>query len=148
MSTRELRRLGVDQTMLELYRDFGSLQAVRQGWHCSPRLPDVLRLAWRFGGPLACVSALALHHACQADIAISAASVPQPLHVVVPANTPRIPSAALIARRWQIPVPQEPVIHWSTADFVSGNRQAVSRVVALQQADRCAVERPAHEDAG
>ena len=141
MSTRELRRLGVDQTMLELYRDFGSLQAVRQGWHCSPRLPDVLRLAWRFGGPLACISALDLHHATQAGIAISAATVPQPLHIVVPTNTPRIPSPTLSARRWGIALPREPIIHWSTADFLSGDRQAVSRAVALRQADRCAALR-------
>jgi hypothetical protein len=141
VSTRELRQLGIDQTMLELYRDYGALQAVRQGWHCSPRLPKVIRLAWRLGGPLACVSALDLHQATEAGIAISAASVPQPLHIVVPANTPRLPSPALIARRWAVAMPREPVIHWSTADFFSGNRQAVSRAVALRQTDHCAALR-------
>ena len=138
VSTRELRELDIDPTMLELYRDYGSLQAVRHGWHCSPCLPDVIRLAWRLGGPLACVSALDLHHAKQAGIAISTASVPQPLHIVVPTNTPRVASPALIARRWGIAMPDKPVIHWSTADFRSGDRQAVSREVALRQADRCA----------
>ncbi len=141
MSTRELRQLGIDQTTLELYRDYGSLQAVRQGWHCSPRLPDVIRLAWRLGGPLACVSALDLHQAKEAGIAISAVSVPQPLHIVVPANTPRTPRPALIARRWGIAMPCNPVIHWSTADYLSGDRQAVSRAVALRQADHCSALR-------
>ena len=70
-------------------------------------------------------------------MAITAVSVPQPLHLVVPTNTPRVPSPALIARRWSIALPSEPVIHWSTADFHSGDRQAVSRAIALRQADRC-----------
>ena len=137
VSTRELRELGVDQTTLELYRDYGALQAVRQGWHCSPDLPSVLRLAWRFGGPLACVSALQLHAAELAGAQITSATIPEPLHVVVPTNTPRVPNPSLLARRWNIDEPLTPVIHWSTSDVHSGNRQAVSRTVALRQTDHC-----------
>jgi hypothetical protein len=123
--------------MLELYRHYGSLQAVRQGWHCSPELADIHRLAWRFGGPLACVSALALHDAISQRIPVTASAIPEPLHVVVAANTPRVPSPDLLARRWGIPVSESPVVHWSTAHHTSGDRRAVSRDVALWQADRC-----------
>lgn len=137
VSTRELNALGVWQTPLELYRDYGSLQAVRQGWHCAPDLPEVLRLSWRFGGPLACTSALRYHQLIDSGQPITAVNIPQPLHVVVRSNTARVPSPSLLARRWGIDEPREPIIHWSTAEFRSGNRQAVSRTVALKQADCC-----------
>ena len=137
VSTGELRALEVYPTMLELYRDYAALQAVRQGWHCLPSVPDVLRLAWRFGGPLACVSALAFHDAQARGTTISGAVIAQPLHVCLPRNTARVPSAALLARRWGILEPLQPVIHWSTTTARSGDRRAVSRDEALRQADRC-----------
>ncbi|MEN9621190.1 MAG: hypothetical protein RL499_1383 [Actinomycetota bacterium] len=199
VSTRELKALGVDQTLLELYRDYRSLQAVRQGWHCHPDVAPLNRLAWRFGGPLACVSALAFHASGATDVRAShsagsnasggasnnegnegnggiggnegnggsggnggnggnggsggnggigsndGGSAPsalsdasrERLHVCVPANTRVIPSPELLAARWGIPIALEPVVHWSTRDSVSGNRLAVSRTVALRQADHC-----------
>lgn len=137
VSTRELRAIGVEQTMLEIYRDYTSLQAVRQGWHCAPSVPDIVRLAWRFGGPLACISALALHDARAHGEPIATAHIAQPLHVCIPSNAARVPTAELLARRWGISVPLEPIIHWSTNDHLSGNRQAVSRTIALRQADQC-----------
>ena len=138
VSTRELRDIGVQPTTLELYRHYYSLQAVRQGWHCAPAVPAVSRLSWRFGGPLACVSALDLHASRGDAEATLRLRIAQPLHVCVPSNRDRVPSPDLIARRWGIELPLPPVIHWSTADFHSGDRQAVSREVALRQADRCA----------
>ncbi len=137
VSTRELYALDVDPTALEMYRDYAALQAVRQGWHCLPAVPNVVRLAWRFGGPLACVSALTLYHARDLDTSIADALAGQPLHVCVPSNAARVPSTALLARRWGISEPLEPIIHWSTHDAHSGDRTAVRRAVALRQADRC-----------
>ncbi|MBX9471097.1 hypothetical protein [Microcella sp.] len=141
VSTSELRNVGVDATTLEMYRHYQSLQAVRQGWHCAPSVPQVSRLAWRFGGPLACISALQLHASHgERDLGMTP-HIPQPLHVCVPGNRDRVPSPELLARRWGIETPLPPVIHWSTADFRSGDRQAVSRSVALRQADYCAALR-------
>lgn len=145
VSTSELRSVHVDQTHLELLRDYGSLQAVRQGWHCEPALPDVVRLSWRFGGPLACVSALAYYAYLDSGRDLRALELDDlsgdgRLHVCVVSNQPRIPSPALLARRWSIAEPREPSIHWSTDAFFSGNRRAVSRRVALWQADRCGIE--------
>jgi hypothetical protein len=136
VSTRELLFVGIDQSMLELFRDYGSLQAVRQGWHCSPQLPAVIRLAWRFGGPLACTSALEFYEAAEHGIPRDGLSIAQPIHVCVPSNAPRVPSPDLLARRWGIPVPDAPIIHWSTADFHSGTRAAVSLSSATAQAAR------------
>ena len=136
VSTRELRAVGVDPTMLELYRDYGSLQAVRQGWHCHPDVSQVNRLAWRFGGPLTCVSALDFYAGTGMSLAAADAS-PTRLHVCVPGNIPSVPNPRLLAQRWGITMPLDPVVHWSTRDAQSGNRLAVSRAVALRQADRC-----------
>ena len=136
VSTRELRAVGVDPTMLELYRDYGSLQAVRQGWHCHPDVPPVNRLAWRFGGPLACVSALDFYAGNGVSLAAADEAATR-IHICLPGNSPSVPSPRLLAQRWGIAVPLEPVVHWSTRDARSGNRLAVSRAVALHQADRC-----------
>lgn len=142
VSTAELRSLDVDTGELAIYRVYAALQAVRQGWHCLPATADVVRLAWRFGGPLACVSALAFHDALEGGALEGRALdierlIEQPLHVCLPANTPRVPNPRLLARRWGIDEPLAPVIHWSTVGFRSGDRRAVSRDVALQQANRC-----------
>lgn len=137
VSTRELMAIGVDPTTLELYRDRGSLQAVRQGWHCHPSVPEVVRLAWRFGGPLACVSALAFHEAISTGTSLTTAVIGAPLHVCLRDNAVSAPAPALLARRWGINEPLEPVIHWSTRAHRSGDRRAVARTVALRQADRC-----------
>lgn len=137
VSTRELTAIGVDPTTLELYRDRGALQAVRQGWHCHPSVPDVVRLAWRFGGPLACVSALAYYEALDRAEPIDERTVGIALHVCLTENAIGPPAPALLARRWNIPEPHEPVIHWSSRAYGSGDRRAVSRAVALRQADRC-----------
>lgn len=138
VSTSELRSVDLHQTLLELYRDYRALQAVRQGWHCSPELPQVIRLAWRFGGPLACTSALEYHKAAENGIPLDEWTITLPIHVCVPSNAPRVPSPELLACRWGIPVPDAPIIHWSTTDFHSGTRAAVSPSRAAAQAARCA----------
>lgn len=137
VSTRELTAIGVDPTTLELYRDRGSLQAVRQGWHCHPSVPNLVRLAWRFGGPLACVSALTFYEALDRGNPINEQTVGTTLHVCLTENAIGPPPPALLARRWGIAEPSEPVVHWSTRSHGSGDRRAVARAVALRQADRC-----------
>lgn len=146
VSTRELAAIGVDPTTLELYRDRGSLQAVRQGRHCHPTVPGVVRLAWRFGGPLACVSALAYYDALDRGDPIDEQTIGTALHVCLTDNSIGPPPPALLARRWGIAEPREPVVHWSTRAHRSGDRRAVCRAVALRQADRC--ERRAVDGSG
>lgn len=153
ISTRELRALDVDQVTVELYRHRGTLQVVRQGWYCTPATPAVVRLAWRFGGPLACVSALQFHtalamtaprvhaeHPPQEDRwrgPMSLGGVDEPLHVSLRSDSVSPPPPALLARRWCIPEPEEPVLHWSTHDHASGDRRAVSVETALRQSRQC-----------
>jgi len=137
ISTSELRAAGVSQTTLEVCRSYRSLQAVRQGWHCEPAVPDVIRLAWRFGGPLACVSALEFYEALDSGEPDRVAEIAQPLHICVSAGAARVPTPELLAQRWGVVEPLTPIIHWNTNDRHSGDRRAVSRAVALRQADRC-----------
>lgn len=169
VSTRELRELGVDQVTLELYRLSGALQSVRQGWYCSPATPAILRLAWRFGGPLACTSALQFHAAVAASQPsgepqgeqsagqnsrqntgqssrqktgpsrgpIPLTEVHEPLHICLPSDGVAPPLPSLLAERWGIPEPQQPVIHWNSRDYTGGDRRAVSRDAALRHVDHC-----------
>jgi len=137
VSTRELRDLGIDGTALEIMRDYGVLQPVRQGWHCTSDLPALHRLAWRFGGPLACVSALRLHEGRASGLSDREIVIEEPLHIAIPRNAVGAPSPELLARRWGIPVPQPPVLHWGTDDARSGDRRAVSADVAHRQAAIC-----------
>lgn len=145
ISTRELRSLDVDQVALEVLLRRGALQAVRQGWYCTPATPAVVRLAWRFGGPLACVSAVQFLDdiaGLERDAETNRGPMPvfgvnEPLHVCLRSDAVSPPSPALLARRWRVPEPREPIIHWSTRDYVSGDRRAVSRDVALRQATHC-----------
>lgn len=153
ISTRELRALDVDQVTLELYRHRGTLQVVRQGWYCTPSTPAVVRLAWRFGGPLACVSALQFHAALTTTAPrvhahhplhddgwrgpIPLRGVDEPLHVCLRSDSASPPPPGLLARRWCIPEPIGPVLHWSTHDHASGDRRAVSVETALRQSRQC-----------
>jgi hypothetical protein len=142
VSTAELRAIGVTPSTLDLFRTYASLQAVRQGWHCAPEVPDVVRLAWRFGGPLACMSALEYDQAVALDELRPGGlshveRIAQPLHVCVPRGTARVPSPELLAARWGIPVALAPIIHWSTADYRSGDRRTVSIAVAQRQSRSC-----------
>lgn len=137
MSTRELAAFGMLPTEIAVARSYGTLQALRQGWHCEFVLPDVFRTAWRFGGPLACISALSMHEGRARGCADADIPFDEPLHVAVPRNSVGSPPAELLAERWGIPVSHRPVLHWGTADALSGDRRAVSAETARQQALRC-----------
>jgi hypothetical protein len=139
VSTRELASVGIAPTTLEVLRSYGVLQPVRQGWHCASDLPEINRVAWRLGGPLACVSALRFHHVQavrRVGIEIEL-EIGEPLHIALPSNSVGPPSSELLAQRWGIPAPQRPVVHWGTAEALSGDRKVVSLDVARAQAARC-----------
>src|SRR5690606_28124022 len=92
MISKHLRELGIMSTAELLARNhkfvwvriaerYGNIVRVRKGWYAHPaESHDVIR-AWRVGGRLTCVSALAHHGLSEPADA---------LHVEVPANTPRL----------------------------------------------------------
>lgn len=113
--TVELLEIGTDTEILRWLDGYGALVHVRQGWWARPGSPDRLLRAWRAGGRLACVSALAFH-GYQLELG-------EPLHIELPASSrgPREPGV---------------IAHWSR-DQRNGDRRAVSIEVALRQASRC-----------
>lgn len=113
--TRELVAIGIDGEWIRIARNYGALIHVRQGWWALPGTPEVLLRAWRTGGRLACVSALAFH-----EVVLD---VGDQLHIEVAA-------ASKGARQ------PGTCVHWSTSQS-NGDRRAVSVEVAWRQATRC-----------
>lgn len=133
-SRRELLAAGWSETDFWFALYYGNLDRIRQGWYASSDLADDARAAWRAGGPLACVSALIHHGMLDVSAMPDASSMPDAsattnesaLHICLP-HDGHVPKGA----------PAEVVVHWSTADHVSGTRRAVSPQVALRQARVC-----------
>lgn len=115
MRTSELLADGRHPDMLRWGRSFIPFISVRRGWWAAPDTPAVLLDAWRAGGRLACISALAFHGAILDQ--------GRPLHIDIPLTSkgPRTPGH---------------VVHWSSNQS-NGDRRAVSLEVALRQASRC-----------
>lgn len=113
--TRELVGVGVDEEWIRIARNYGKLIHVRQGWWALPGTPEMLLRAWRAGGRLACVSALAFHGV--------SLELGDHLHIEVSA-------ASKGALRSGV------CVHWSSSQS-NGDRRAVSVEVALRQASRC-----------
>lgn len=114
--TSELLAIGHDHETIRIYRNSGMLVHVRQGWWALPATPDNLLHAWRAGGRLACVSALAFHGLIL--------DLGHPLHVEFAHSSKGARVAGVVP-------------HWSRRTR-SGDRRAVSVEVALRQASRCA----------
>ena len=115
--TRELLAIGENDELIRIARNYGAIIHVRQGWWALPDTPSLELSAWRAGGRLACVSALAFHG--------ETFDLGEPLHIEV--------SAASKGAR-----AQGVVVHWSSSQ-ANGDRRAVSVEVATQQASRCRV---------
>jgi len=115
--TRELIGIGESDELIRIARNYGVIVRVRRGWWALPGAPAVQMRAWRAGGRLACVSALAYHGAIL--------DLGDPLHIDVPA-------AGRGARVSGV------VVHWS-GSHSDGDRRAVSIEVARRQASRCRV---------
>jgi len=122
-SRREILRASpLSETDFWFALHYGRLDRVRQGWYAARDLPADARAAWKAGGPLACVSALAHYGMLEpGDPAVEPA-----LHICLPADG-HVGRAA----------PDNLVVHWSTTDRYSGSRRAVSLAVALRQARQC-----------
>jgi hypothetical protein len=123
---RELEALGVDPGWITVAAYYGRrLTRVRNGWYARTDEADSVLRAWRVGGRLTCVSAIAYHEGVPA---------PPVLHVEVPANSARLhgpdrpgqpfsPDAAV-------------VVHW-TRHPGPGNCRTVTAEHAEAVAERC-----------
>ena len=113
--TSELIAIGESDETIRIAGNYGTLIRVRRGWWALPGTSPRLLLAWRAGGRLACVSALAYYgeipHATEQ------------LHVEVPATSRGARSPGYI-------------VHWSR-NQANGDRRAVSVEVAWRQTVAC-----------
>jgi predicted transcriptional regulator of viral defense system len=113
-SLRELVRAGVPRDWVLMFAEYGLIERVREGWYALHGNPPDLVEAWRIGGRLGCVSALAFY---------GFAAAPRQVHVAVPANASRLRHG-------------DAIIHWSRTNL-GGDRQAVGIGAAVRQASRC-----------
>jgi hypothetical protein len=112
---RELVRFGHDREVILMAAEARRIIRVRQGWYAVPGNHWAVEAAWRAGGRLACVSALAYFGFIEH---------PDELHIAVKGNADRRRDAT------------GAVTHWCRAD-PGGDRKAVSLGVAVRQASRC-----------
>ena len=127
-SRRELLVNGVDPGWIDVAAWYQRhLIRVRKGWYArTTERRDVLS-AWRIGGRLTCVSALAFHSELD----------PGPvLHVEVPANAARLRDPR--DRRRRLGADAAVVVHW-TRHPGPGDRRAVSAAHAEAVAALCGV---------
>ncbi len=126
-SSRELRSLGHDRWSIEIPLLYGNLVRVRHGWFALPGEHVEIMRAWRVGGRLACLSALAWH---------GGRPFPAELHVEVPGNAARLRSPD-DARR-SLGAHEPVVVHWARRPG-DGDRRSVGVRAAWAAATRCAV---------
>ncbi|MFZ2964668.1 MAG: hypothetical protein WA006_08300, partial [Rhodoglobus sp.] len=112
-SSRELRSFGHDRWSIEIPLLYGNLVRVRHGWFALPGEHAEIVRAWRVGGRLTCLSALAWHEG---------QPMPPDLHVEVPGNTARLRSPD-DARR-PLGGDERVVVHWARRPG-PGDRRAV-----------------------
>ena len=111
------------------YGNYDRPTRLRRGWYCSSDVPEVVRHAWKHGGPLACVSALKWHGVLPGTEGISEPAHNSALHICLPRHTH--------CRRVEINAPLRVIRHWHDACLREGNRWAVPIEVALEQQRWC-----------
>jgi hypothetical protein len=133
----ELRAGGASIDMIDVAAYYGhQVIRVRKGLYAAVgEDPEVLR-AWRVGGRLTCVSALAFH---------GDESPPPVLHIEVPANSPRLRDPD--RRRRPLGPDAAVVVHWARYPG-PGDRRAVTVEHAEVLAAACGVRAGAVGSAG
>jgi hypothetical protein len=118
-STRELAASGVERQLLDIAVMYGRVVRVKKGLWADPAIPPEVVAAYRAGGRLACVSALAYHGVIERpDCGI---------HIAAPDWV----------SKWRAPRPRVAVTrHWSRRP-VPGDRFAVSVETAWAQFALC-----------
>lgn len=134
VATHELIADGTDADSIRFHVFRGELVRLRKGWFAHPAVSPAAMLAWRIGGPLACVSALVHYELLNREDLEPDGERP---HVSLRTNTSRRPGPLTIASYPGGSEASSPVLHWSTAAFRSGDRLAVSVDAALEQARHC-----------
>jgi predicted transcriptional regulator of viral defense system len=118
-SMRELIAQGYERDWVQLAHLYGHIVRIRNGWYTTHAALAgnewAVIEAWRSGGRLACVSALAYYGLTEE---------PDEVHMAVPGNADRRRDSAGL------------VVHWCRVD-PGGDRKAVSIGAALRQAARC-----------
>ena len=117
-SMNELLFAGHWRELIEIGVQYRKLIRVRKGWYCLAGEDASVVQAWRVGGRLTCLSAIAYH---------SGQEAPRDLHVEVPANTARLHSPH--DRRRLLHPTEHVVVHWARVRS-AGNQRAVSAVAA------------------
>lgn len=116
VALRELLRARYDRQYILMLAEYRRIERVRFGWYALPDNDPAVLAAWRVGGRLGCVSALAYYGLVRQ---------PGELHVAVNGNASRLRKRA------------GDVIHWSR--LAGGeDRRVVSLEMAVRQASRCA----------
>lgn len=132
----ELCSRGLSPELIWLLVGYGRIIRVRKGWYANKDSDDALIRAWRVGGRLACVSALAYHGLGEPD--------PLALHVSVPGTASRLRTAHNHRERLAEHPDPAIIVHW-TRRPVPGDRSAVSAEFALEQAERCGSSAATHD---
>jgi hypothetical protein len=125
----ELEAAGVDPGEIDIAARYGRrLIRVRKGWYALWSEDAQVVRAWRVGGRLTCVSALAYH-----------LNDPPPpvLHVEVPATASRLRDPDRFRAR--LSASTAVVVHW-VRPSAEGDRRAVGPKAALASAERCGVQ--------
>ena len=117
-SLRELVGLGIDAEFVVMAARYRRIVRVRKGWFALHGTEPSVLAAWKIGGRLACVSALALQGLVDSDLTH--------LHVEVPAQ----------ASRFRVGQNQRVTFHWARRTL-GGDRASVELGAALIQASRC-----------
>lgn len=118
-SAGDLHAMGLSDVDIRLFAGYGSLIRVRRGWYASPDADPLVVEACRFGGRLACVSALAF----RGELVNHAGR----LHIELPANAiVRVPDDQRARVR----------MHWARHPS-PGDRAAVGVEAARRQALAC-----------
>ncbi|HEY8914434.1 hypothetical protein [Lacisediminihabitans sp.] len=132
----ELGSHGYSPEIIGLLVDYGRIIRVRKGWYANTDSDDALIRAWRVGGRLACVSALAHHGLGEPD--------PLALHVSVPRTASRLRTAHNHRERLAEHPDPAIIVHW-TRRPVPGDRSAVDVEFAREQAAGCGSSGAAHD---
>lgn len=123
----EILEQGFSPDLIRFAVQFGTIQPLCRGWYGSRGLPRVVRDAWRNGGPLACVSALAFRGFVETR-------TDESLHVCRRTRGHRLRHA------------NAAIIHWSDEALRSGSRFAVLPEIAARQAALCVAARARSDD--
>lgn len=124
-SMGELLYLGHWRELIEIALRYRSLVRVRRGWYALPGEPESVMRAWRVGGRLACVSAVAYWRGNRPTAE---------LHIEVPANAAHLRNPDDPQRK--LSPADAVVVHWARHPQ-GGDSRAVSLRHAEEQSLRC-----------